>query len=351
MAGVRLSVLGDGPPSTAPRECSIVICNHHCRLDWMFLWCLFVRYRQLGGLKICLKSELKRAPFFGWGMQAFLFIFFDRNDREADLRRLTSTLAYCQSQGDPLTLLIFPEGTDIAPINRVKMEAYSKATGLPNYKHVLHPRAAGFTAAVRSLGSKLDAVYDLTVNYTLHPAIAADDDPRPNEVWLAKGAWPRTVDLRVERHEASALPADDEGITTWLRQRWERKEEMLADVAAGRRPKRFLEDSPKASPKASPKTSPTNSPSRDASATPTAGAAGSEEADGMRAPLPVYVLTCIGWALAVYAVGHGLIHTPWVRWYTAAAVACWVAITKHGGLEEIEMMVMRRYAAGHAKVE
>ena len=68
IAGVRLSVFGDGPGDAA--ECSIVICNHHCRLDWMFLWCLFARQRKLRSLKIALKAELKRAPFFGWAMQA-----------------------------------------------------------------------------------------------------------------------------------------------------------------------------------------------------------------------------------------------------------------------------------------
>ena len=86
VAGVRIHTSGDDAPRPSDRVVVIVL-NHHCRLDWMFFWCVASRLRLLegGALKVALKEGLRRVPFFGWAVQAFLYIFFRRNDREADL--------------------------------------------------------------------------------------------------------------------------------------------------------------------------------------------------------------------------------------------------------------------------
>ena len=61
-----------------------MICNHHCRLDWLYLWPVVMRHGRCASLHVTLKDSLRSAPFFGWAMQAFLFIFLRRTDREAD---------------------------------------------------------------------------------------------------------------------------------------------------------------------------------------------------------------------------------------------------------------------------
>ena len=87
LARVRVVVRGDGATRPTDERVSIVICNHNSRLDWMFLWCLMARHRSCGRLKIALQEPLKAAGPFGWAMQAFLFIFLSRKDREVSLTR------------------------------------------------------------------------------------------------------------------------------------------------------------------------------------------------------------------------------------------------------------------------
>ena len=45
--------------SCEPSDRAIFMCNHNCRLDWMFLWSLFMRGGYLRALKIILKADLK----------------------------------------------------------------------------------------------------------------------------------------------------------------------------------------------------------------------------------------------------------------------------------------------------
>lgn len=141
LGGTRVIVYGDSPP--ADERTSIVIANHHCRIDWMFLWCVAARQRYAGRLRIALKEGLKRAPFFGWAMQSFLFIFLARNDRAGDLARIEENLRHAAARDDPLALLIFPEGTDLSESNVAKSHGFAEAHALPRCEHVLFPRVAG----------------------------------------------------------------------------------------------------------------------------------------------------------------------------------------------------------------
>ena len=148
---VRLVVRGDGATRPTDERVSIMICNHNSRLDWMFLWCLIARHRSCGRLKIALQAPLKAAGPFGWAMQAFLFIFLSRKDREADLKRLRAICAHASRNG-PMCVLLFPEGTDFSKNARAKSDAYADAKGLTRYTRLLHPKTAGFVACVQVRG-------------------------------------------------------------------------------------------------------------------------------------------------------------------------------------------------------
>jgi len=163
LAGVRIDLRGQGPLASDRRL--LVICNHHCRLDWIFLWPVFARMRRLGSLQVALKADLKSVPVFGWAVQAFLYLFIDRNDRAGSLASMGRTIDHvvCQ-RGEEITLLIFPEGTDLSPSQLRKSNEHAVSKGLPQTAHVLCPRPAGFATAVRSMGGQLDAVLDLTIS-------------------------------------------------------------------------------------------------------------------------------------------------------------------------------------------
>lgn len=302
VGGVHIVVTGNvSNVMQAADACSIIICNHHCRLDWMFLWCLVARLGRLRALNIALKSSLKKAPFFGWACQAFHFIFLHRNDRDGDLARIHDTLRHCLDvNAAPPLVLVFPEGTDLSRPNVAAGQKFAASKGLAQYTHVLHPRIAGFAAAVRALDSDLDAIYDVTISYTNHPKVASSDDPRPTEkTALALGMWPREVHFHIERIPASTLLSrgdDEEALGEWLRVRWAAKEARLAAQSAE-----------------APRVSESGVPSVD------------------------YTLALVGWATCG-AIAVWCLSRAWLMWVaTLGGCAAWVGVTKRfDGMGELE---------------
>jgi lysocardiolipin and lysophospholipid acyltransferase len=193
MGRVQVTVSGTLQPPSSERA-TIIICNHHCRVDWLFLWCLCARMRWLRALTIMLKGPLKKVPLFGWACQAFHFIFLSRNDRQGDLSTIEQVCQHLVALGgDPPVVLCFPEGTDLSPENVARSKTFAASKGLPVMEHLLNPRTAGFASTVRALGAQLDAVYDVTITYTSHEAMGSKwgADPRPNEKAIfMNGYWP-----------------------------------------------------------------------------------------------------------------------------------------------------------------
>lgn len=238
MGRVQVTVSGTLQPPSSERA-TIIICNHHCRVDWLFLWCLCARMRWLRALTIMLKGPLKKVPLFGWACQAFHFIFLSRNDRQGDLSTIEQVCQHLVALGgDPPVVLCFPEGTDLSPENVARSKTFAASKGLPVMEHLLNPRTAGFASAVRALGAQLDAVYDVTITYTNHEAMGSKwgADPRPNEKAIfMNGYWPRAVTFHVERTPVAELLRDgdtDEALGAWLRRAWAAKEARLAKASA-----------------------------------------------------------------------------------------------------------------------
>ena len=314
VAGVQITVTGDSL-LTGDKHI-LVICNHNNRLDWMFLWCLAARLGLCSSLKIVLKESLRKAPFFGWAMQAFLFVFFSRSDRERDLDRLRLVLSHSIGHGDNVALLLFPEGTDLSPSNQKKDADFARAKGLEMYEKTLHPRTAGFVEAIKGFtnAGRLDAIYDVTVRYDNHPAVAMSSDPRPSEKSaLIGGLWPTAVHFRCERHGGVALRGvlrESSGAADWLSARWQAKEKRLRDDA------------------------------KQAQATPGSGASSEGEAVAWGArPTIKYLMVMASWfalsAMLCYAlmVSQG----GWMlRAYTLFGVAALAAATQFGGLDGLE---------------
>ncbi|CAM9676502.1 unnamed protein product [Choristocarpus tenellus] len=136
LCGIKVKLSGDVVPCG---ESAVLVCNHRCRIDWMFMWCMCLRHGQLSGLKIVLKDDLKSVPGFGWAMQMFLFIFLAR-DRRRDVVHIRRVARYLNHHKVPTALLIFPEGTDLSANNLKKSQAFAAVKGLPQYKYLLHPK-------------------------------------------------------------------------------------------------------------------------------------------------------------------------------------------------------------------
>lgn len=201
----------------------LVICNHRTRLDWMFLWSLFARLGMLRSLKIMLKAELKFAPFFGWSMQCFLFIFLSRstNSWEDDKSYLQQVLTYvCKQPGSPVTILLFPEGTDLSDSNIAKSHRWSKKNDLKKKKFTLHPRVKGFAHTVQVVRTSIDTVLDVTLGYV-------DRGGRPNEKSLLFSTLPKEIHCHCKLYPMTELPTDEIGLAKWLTERFDEKEAIL----------------------------------------------------------------------------------------------------------------------------
>lgn len=117
-----------------------------------------------GRIYIVLKESLKRIPIIGWGMQFSQFIFLKRH-WEQDKPHLAAHLQRFNRTFDPMWLLLFPEGTNLAPCTREASEKWAKKNGIHDMKHQLLPRATGLQFCLQELRKTVDFVYDCTIAY------------------------------------------------------------------------------------------------------------------------------------------------------------------------------------------
>jgi len=216
----------------------LVISNHRSRVDWMFLWGLAAAMGRLGGFKIVLKDSLRKVPGVGWATQCLGFAFMRRNDREADLATLQSTVkvhgdigAAC---GHPLLVLLFPEGTDLSENNVAKAHDYADKHGLPRHDFVLHPKTAGLVATWEALKRAAKAregsppvLLDVTLGY-----VDYQPGERPNEFALfLQGRCCREVHIFCEVVGEAHSPESD--VAALCRNLFMRKEQRLRDFYGG----------------------------------------------------------------------------------------------------------------------
>ena len=85
MNGVGVRVTGDVPPLGVPL---LIMSNHKCNLDWMFLWSAAIRTGslwQVGAFRAVAKAEIRSIPVFGWGCKLNGFAYVQRRwERDAE---------------------------------------------------------------------------------------------------------------------------------------------------------------------------------------------------------------------------------------------------------------------------
>ncbi|CAD7940586.1 unnamed protein product [Amoebophrya sp. A25] len=239
LLGVRLELLVEGSDGAENASIDrVLLMNHMTRLDWFFLWILLAGRAvaassatstttsssstttssscatptftstsdELFRLKVIAKG-MRGLPFFGWACENFRFIHLKRNDAAGDLRRIRENILD-EAPGTGITLLIFPEGTDlsentVARSQKFQVELLEQSEGGPSSRstenstsstemkkstaaretleacgvapskklleNVLLPRHAGLHEVLEAMGErnreKVVEVLDLTVSY------------------------------------------------------------------------------------------------------------------------------------------------------------------------------------------
>lgn len=216
LCGSKIVVTGD---DIDHEENSVILLNHRCRLDWMFLWNLLYP-KSLCKLKIILKKELKFIPGAGWAMQVANYIFLERK-WNLDKDVLTKALDYIRNDKRSVMLLIFPEGTDYCPKALEKSSSFAKINNLDEYLHCLHPRVTGFTYILDYMRehSMFDSIYDITVAYPRNLVT--------NELGLFLYGCPKEIHFHVKKYTNEEIPIGIDESAKWLSDVWEKKEALL----------------------------------------------------------------------------------------------------------------------------
>ncbi|KAK7197393.1 Acyltransferase [Novymonas esmeraldas] len=225
------------PPSQAGKA-KIIIMNHHCRVDWLYMFLYLARTRRMiSHIRFVMKGDLTRLPVLGWCMELFRYLFLSRSwqNDEAYMRRM---IDFFKATGDAPVILIYPEGTDLSPSNVERSQAYAAKMGWPTFHHVLNPRTTGTVALMDMLGgaAAVEEVVDLTIGYTYHAP-----GERPNEPSLINGHHPRKIHLLVHRYPVAGTaaaaaardprrvcPTDAAAFSAWLHERFAEKEQLLS---------------------------------------------------------------------------------------------------------------------------
>eukprot|EP00754_Rhynchopus_humris_P035414 Rhum_TRINITY_DN16950_c0_g1::Rhum_TRINITY_DN16950_c0_g1_i1::g.164867::m.164867/K13513/LCLAT1, AGPAT8; lysocardiolipin and lysophospholipid acyltransferase len=220
IGGTSFHTYGDLPSGS---DSVLVLSNHRTRIDWMMLWGVFAACRNsaLLHLRIMLRRDLTKLPFFGWAMSAFRFIFVSRN-WSTDKSYLKEYCDYFIQHEGSAWFLVFPEGTDLSKSNQEKARIYAESSGHPVLSEVLYPKVTGTHFLLDHLRSRLDCVCDLTMGYRDHTG-----RERTSEKSLMHGKFPREVHVLVKTIPIRDFPTTSDKVGEYLRTSFIAKDEEI----------------------------------------------------------------------------------------------------------------------------
>ena len=205
----------------------VLIANHQIYTDWMYLWWIAYTNGMHGRLFIILKESLKRIPVIGWGMQFCQFIFLKRN-WEKDKGNLARHMQKLNKPKDPMWLLLFPEGTNLAPSTRKRSKKWADKNGIVDMRHQLLPKSTGLQFCLKELRTTVDYVYDCTIAYEGVQRGQFAQDIFTIKASYLEGRPPKSVNLYWRRFPISSIPLDnDKAFEHWLRKLWIEKDHLI----------------------------------------------------------------------------------------------------------------------------
>jgi 1-acyl-sn-glycerol-3-phosphate acyltransferase len=205
----------------------VMMANHQLYTDWLYLWWIAYTNNMHGYVYIILKESLKNLPLVGWGAQFYNFIFLSRK-WEQDLPQFQKNLDKLNNAEDPMWLLMFPEGTNLATSTREKSKAWAAKAGIQDMKHQLLPRSRGLQLCLQRLRKTTPWLYDCTIAYEGVPEGQYGQDIFTLQSSLFEGRPPKSVNMHFRRFKVSTIPIDnDKAFEVWLRNRWREKDYLL----------------------------------------------------------------------------------------------------------------------------
>ena len=209
----------------------VMMANHQLYTDWLYIWWIAYTNKRHGNIFIVLKDSLKNVPLIGWSAQLYNFIFLSRN-WEKDAHQFQSKLDKLSNSQDPMWLLIFPEGTNLASCTREKSQAWAAKNKVQDMKHQLLPRSKGIQLCLKRLNKSVEWLYDCTIAYGGIPQGQYGQDIFTLSGSLLEGKPPESVNMYFRRFRISTIPfTDDKAFEIWLRNRWREKDYLLEHFA------------------------------------------------------------------------------------------------------------------------
>lgn len=223
LMGIRLEA--EGLAEAYPGEFYLVTANH---LSWSDIFLLqHLLNRRAPVMKFLVKRELIYLPLVGLICWAYDYPFLRRRSLRAengaagrkndDTDNLSKALKrFMRSKA---SIVSFTEGTRYSASKAKKQSS--------PYRHLLKPKAGGLTAIFDMLGSRLEAVVDVTIVY---------DDPCPS-FWRFIGGRIRRIKIRVETIPFNNVfkPEDLEqgrvahaAVADWINRRWVEKDRKIS---------------------------------------------------------------------------------------------------------------------------
>ena len=205
----------------------LIISNH---VSWVDIFAVLrVFHGRASFIRFFLKQELIWFPIAGQACSALEFPFMKRytpeyleqhpEKRGTDLE---TTRRACERYRDiPVAILNFAEGTRFS---RTKQDEQQSP-----YGHLLRPRLGGISFVLASLGSHIDAFFDVTIAYPGHEIT----------IWeFLTGRVPRVsvrvrrVDVPREFFDAAITEAgpERERFKAWMKELWRQKDALMAEL-------------------------------------------------------------------------------------------------------------------------
>lgn len=173
ICGIRYRVIG---ADNIPSEPCIILAKHQSAWETMGFQLIFPPQVWV------LKRELLRVPFFGWGLAMLSPIAIDRSSRRQALQQLVDQGQQRLAAG--FYIVIFPEGTRIAPGKRGKYRAGGARLAVQTGTPVLPVAHNAGLRWGKNAFLKYPGLITVSIGPLMHPDGDADSLARRVEDWI-----------------------------------------------------------------------------------------------------------------------------------------------------------------------
>lgn len=204
-----------------------IIANHQTWVDIVVLQYAF--YRKTTFIRFFTKQELAYIPFLGLALYAMDFPYMKRYSKET-LRKhpeltgkdIQTTQQSCQQiKRNPFAILNFLEGTRFTTHKQQQQQS--------PYQHLLKAKSGGMAFALKSLGSDIQQLIDVTVFYP-------QGAPSFIEFWSGQTkkvvvkATLRTIPAEFSQGDYENDPVFRENFQKWVNNLWQEKDNLLTQL-------------------------------------------------------------------------------------------------------------------------